>query len=350
MQSTRCFLLTLLLLAALTIPASAENWTRFRGENGTGTSASKGVPAEFGPDRNKVWQADVPFGRSSPVIAGNRIYLTATEEGTFVTMALDRNTGKQIWSKTVQPSRSDEFHRDTDSATTTPVTDGKNLYVFFQEFGLVSYDKNGKVRWKHEMGPFRNFYSIAASPVLHGKLLYMLCDQKEGSFLLALNKNNGKEQWRSNRPGRLESYTTPIFYPDDKKPEALIVFGSGWIDAYDPATGKILWAIGEIPYGPISSPVVVGNTIYVSGPTHAENGWAPWAGIAKEHDKNGDGKITRTEVAEAWLIQHYGWLDRDGNDVITESDWTTLGKEVTTDHFGAFAIKLLNGEGQSEKS
>ena len=213
MRNSRIFLSLSLLALFLTIPAITEDWTRFRGNNGVGTSASKGLPAEFGPDKNKLWEAEVPFGRSSPVVAGNRIYLTATDDGKFVTMALDRKTGKTLWSNSVKPSRSDEFHSATDSATTTPVTDGKNVYVFFQEFGLVAYDKNGKERWKYEMGPFRNFYSIAASPVLSGNMLYMLCDQAEGSFLVALDKSSGKEKWRRNRPGRLESYTTPILYP-----------------------------------------------------------------------------------------------------------------------------------------
>ena len=87
MRAIRPFLI-LLLFVALAIPAAAEDWTRFRGSNGAGMSDSKGLPAEFGPDKNKVWEADVPFGRSSPVIAGDHIYLTATDDGKFVTMAL----------------------------------------------------------------------------------------------------------------------------------------------------------------------------------------------------------------------------------------------------------------------
>jgi outer membrane protein assembly factor BamB len=324
-----------LLIAVLATPAVAEDWTRFRGANGAGTSASSGLPTEFGPDKNKVWEADVPFGRSPPVIAGDQIYLTATDDGAFVTMALDRATGKTLWSKSVKPARKAEHHHDTDSATTTPVTDGKNVYAFFQEFGIVAYDKNGKQRWAHPMGPFENFYSISASPILNGNLLYMLCDQIEGSFLIAIDKNTGKEKWRRTRPGRLESYTTPIFYPNDKKPEAILIYGSAWIDAYDPKTGKFLWAIGDVGVGPVSSPVLVGDTVYVVAPSHSEDGWPPFDPIAEEFDSDKDGKLTKDEVSEAWLIQHFGWLDRDMDDVITRMDWDTLGAEVKTDHWGA---------------
>ncbi len=343
MRTSRTLLVALLVLAAL--PALAgDDWSRFRGANGSGISAATGLPAEFGPDRNVLWEAAVPFGRSSPVFAGDRIYLTATEGGEFVTLAVDARTGKTLWKRGVKPARTEDHHHDTDSATTTPVTDGKNVFAFFQEFGIVSYDRNGRERWAHPLGPFRNFYSIAASPVVSGRLLYMLCDQAEGSFLVAIDTKTGKEAWRRNRPGRLESYTTPVLYPDDRKPEALLVYGSAWMDAYDPKSGKTLWAASGVGVGPVSSPVVSGNTIYVAAPNHGENGWAPFAGIAEEHDKDGNGEITREEVAEAWLNRHFGWLDRDGNGVITESDWTELGREVTTDHWGAYAVRLGGDE------
>jgi outer membrane protein assembly factor BamB len=194
------------------------------------------------------------------------------------------------------------------------------------------------------MGPFRNFYSIAASPIVSGDLLYMLCDQAEGSFLVAIDTGTGKETWRRNRPGRLESYTTPILYPNAGKPEALLVYGSAWIDAYHPKSGKTLWAVSGVGVGPVSSPVLSGNTIYVAAPNHGENGWPPFAGVAEEFDKDGNGELTRQEVAEAWLIRHFGWLDRDGDDVITESDWTVLGKEFVRENWGAYALRLGGDE------
>ncbi|HXV77091.1 MAG TPA: PQQ-binding-like beta-propeller repeat protein [Candidatus Polarisedimenticolaceae bacterium] len=340
MYKRRSRSITLTLAALLATTALAEDWTRFRGANGLGTSSSKGLPAELGRETNKIWEIEVPFGRSSPVVAGDRIFLTAIEGEALVTLAIDRASGKTLWKKSVQPSRRDEYHHDTDSATTTPVTDGRNVYVFFQEFGIVSYDAQGEQRWTHPLGPFRNFYSIAASPIVSGDLLYMFCDQAEGSFVVALDTKTGEQAWRRSRPGRLESYTTPILYPDEKKPAALVIYGSAWIDAYELRTGETLWSVGEVGVGPVSSPVVAGDTIFVAAPSHGEHGWPPFAGITGEFDKDGDGKLARDEVAEAWLIQHYGWLDRDGDGVISESDWTELGKEVMTEHWGAYAIRL----------
>jgi outer membrane protein assembly factor BamB len=336
------------LLVLIATPGLADDWSRFRGPNGAGTSDATGLPAEFGLEKNVIWETEVPFGRSSPVIAGDRIFVSATEDGKFVTLALDRGTGKTIWKTAVEPTRKDEFHHDTDSATTTPVTDGSNVYVFFQEVGLVSFDKNGKERWRLELGPFRNFYSIAASPVLAGNTLLMLCDQAEGSFLVAVNKSNGKEIWRTNRPARLESYSTPILYPADGKPQSAIVVGSRWVDAYDLKTGKSQWALGDVGTGPVSSPVLVDDVLYISAPNHAENGWPPFEPIVKEHDTDGNGELSRNEVAEAWLAKHYGWLDHDGNDSISAADWTSLGNEMQNDNFGVYAVRLPSGDSEAE--
>jgi outer membrane protein assembly factor BamB len=80
MRHTRLVLLSILLAFLVAMPVVAEDWTRFRGANGDGRSSSKNLPTEFGPDTNRLWETDVPFGRSSPIIAGDRIYLTATED------------------------------------------------------------------------------------------------------------------------------------------------------------------------------------------------------------------------------------------------------------------------------
>ena len=328
------------------LPAADLEWGGFRGPNASGISNSAGLPVEFGPGKNMVWVADVPFGRSSPAIAGDRIFLTAVDDGKLVTLALDRETGKEMWRWEVERLERAEFHTATDSATPSPATDGENVYAFFQEAGLVSYDRSGKERWRVPLGPFRNFYGMAASPVLAGDRLFVLCDQAEGSFLLAVDKNSGEELWRKKRPARLEAYTTPILYPSAEEPKALLVSGSRWVDAYDLATGKILWTLGGVASGPISSPVLMGDTLYVSGIDHAENGWAPFGPLLEEHDKDGDGELSREDVAEAWIAEHFGWLNADGEGNITAEDWERLEREMVNEQWGVHAIRV--GDGTAE--
>jgi outer membrane protein assembly factor BamB len=337
-----------LALVLFALPATAEEWSRFRGPNGSGVSSSTGLPVEFGPDKNKLWETTVPFGRSSPAIAGKRIFLTAVVDDQLVTLAVDRASGKTLWRQGLARGHVAELYEATDSATPTPVTDGSNVYVFFHEAGLVSYSRKGKERWRLPLGPFRNYYGIAASPVLAGDTLLLVCDQAQGSFLLAANKNTGKELWRRKRPARLESYSTPILYPGAEKPRVVVVSGSHWVDAYDIATGKTVWTLGGVGTGPIASPVLAGGTIFVNSPDHAEHGWPDFGELTKEHDGDKDGALSQAEVEGVWLKDHFGWLDTDADGSISAKDWERMGAEVVNDNWGLYAIRVPPGEGQPE--
>ncbi len=325
-------------------PAWGGDWTRFRGANGRGFDDTAALPEEIGPEQNVVWRSEAPFGRSSPVIGGDRIFLTAIEGDLLLTLAYDRATGRELWRKELERSRADELHRATDSATPSPVTDGTNVYVFFHDFGLASYDGAGKERWRIALGPFLNFYGMASSPVLAGERLYLLCDQAEGSFLLAVDKDSGEELWRVKRPARLENYATPVVYPDGDAPTTLLVLGSRWVDAYDLATGKVVWSGSGVGAGPVASPVLGGDRIFVAAPDHAENGWAPFGPILEEHDADGDGKLTKQEVAGTWMESNYGWLDGDGSGAISPADWQRLADEMVTDSWGLYALRINGGD------
>ena len=133
-----------LVLLALALPLAAGEWSRFRGPNGSGLSNAAGLPVEVGPVTHAAWVAEVPFGRSSPVLTADRIFLTATDGGKLVTLAVDRVSGKVLWRHEIERSHDAGLYKDTDSATPSPVTDGENVYAFFHEAGLVSYDGAGK--------------------------------------------------------------------------------------------------------------------------------------------------------------------------------------------------------------
>lgn len=343
-----CTALSSMLFVAAPAATAADDWSRFRGANGSGVSRSTGLPIEFGPGKSMLWEASIPFGRSSPVIAGDRIFVTAVEDGKLLTLALDRASGTVLWRRALARDHVADLYKSTDSATPTPVVDDKSVYVFFHEAGLVAYDHGGQERWRLALGPFRNFYGIAASPVLSGNTLFLVCDQAHGSFLLAVDSTNGKELWRRNRPARLESYSTPIMLPGDSGPGAIVVSGSRWVDAYDPATGVNLWVLGGVGSGPIASPVLAGTTLFINAPDHAEEGWSPWSEISKEHDGNKDGVLSKQEVEGSWLVRHFGWVDVDVDGAISADDWTKLTSEVVNDGWGVFAIRVPSAGGDAE--
>ncbi len=330
------------ILSAISLagPGLAQEWSRFRGPNGSGVSEAKNLPTEFGPDQNLTWSVEIPFARSSPVLADDRIFLTAIDAETFTTLALDRTSGKELWRREIGRDRESEMHQDTDSATPSPVTDGANVFAFFQETGLVAYNARGDELWRLALGPFRNFYGMSASPVLAGDTLFLVCDQNGGSFLLAVDKNTGKQRWRQERPGRSLSYTTPILYPDAQHPRELVILGDRWLDAYDLSSGESRWVLNGLGVGPVSSPVLAGDVLFVNAPDQAPEPPPPFSELTKEHDADGNGVMSRQEVEGTWMTKHFGFVDWDGDGSLSAEDWQQLNQSMSTDDWGIHAIRL----------
>ena len=139
-------------------------WPQFRGPNGSGIGDGAGYPTEFSPTTNVAWKTAVPFGQSSPVIAGGRLYLTGIEGDELLTLAFDAGTGKALWRRALHRERKMEMYKANDPASPTPAADERGVVAFFADFGLVVYGTDGQVLWSHRMGPFQNFYGMSASP------------------------------------------------------------------------------------------------------------------------------------------------------------------------------------------
>jgi outer membrane protein assembly factor BamB len=322
---------------------AAADWPRLRGPNGSGIAENGALPAEIGPAANVVWKTALPAGKSSPVVTADRIYVTGHENGKLSTLALERATGKIIWRREAPGHRGEKRNPLNDAAAPTPVTDGNNLYVFFAGYGLISYDRDGKERWRVPLGPFSNFHGMAASPVLAlGKVL-MICDQDEDSFLLAVDQNTGKTVWRTERPEMVHSFSTPIVHESDSFTE-IIVPGSYQMTSYDVRSGELLWRARGLTYQVKSVPVIANGILYF-------NGWAPggepsermelpdFEEMLKLYDKNGDGKLSKGEVPRnlqpgTWDMQD---LDRDG--LLDKKDWTYYSFRRTSSN-SALAIRL----------
>ena len=153
---------------------TAANWPGFRGPNASGVGSTSGLPAEFGPKKNVVWKTPLPTGKSSPVLTGEHIFLTAWEKNNLLTIAMDRKTGKVLWRQAIRRDRSEQLHQLNSPASSTPVTDGTNVYVFFGDLGLVSYgpDGNAGVCAGRVCGSDRrsfspaNLHGMSASPIV----------------------------------------------------------------------------------------------------------------------------------------------------------------------------------------
>ena len=153
----RYALVLLVLLLTIGNVHSQDSWSRFRGPNGTGVSSATGLPAEFGPEKNVRWKRAIPGGHSSPVLTRDRIFLTGHAGEKLLVLCLDRQSGAVRWQRELPRRQTSRIQRPNDPASPSPVTDGRNVYAFFQDFGLISFDANGAERWRLPLGPFNMF-------------------------------------------------------------------------------------------------------------------------------------------------------------------------------------------------
>lgn len=336
-------LLTLGCISILGSASSAQEWTRFRGPNGSGISSSEGLPVDFGTEQNLSWRTELPSGRSSPVLTKDFVYVTASTDEKLLVYCLNRADGSERWTRELDRARREEIYKANDSASPTPATDGENVYVFFPELGLISYGAKGEERWRLPLGPFVSFYGMAASPILVGELLILQCDQQSGSYLLAVDTATGKQRWRTERTGMIESWTTPALYPADD-PHTVIVFGSFSICGYALESGEETWRMEGLGYAPACSPLVDGDRIFATVQHHAEQPMPSFDSILADKDADGDGKLTKAEVEGYWLLDHWGWADANRDDIVTAEEWNFINAGMTNRDYGVFAIDLAEGD------
>ena len=232
------------------------------------------------------------------MVSGDLIFLTAFEGDKLLTLALDRASGKERWRRESPRERKEKLDRRNGPASPTPVADGKNVYVFFPDYGLLSYTFAGEERWRTPLGPFNNIYGMGGSPVLAGDLVVLVCDQNRGSFAAAFRQSDGREVWRTPRPEALSGHSTPIVYDPPGGPLQVIAPGSFRMDAYAAATGEIVSWVNGLPGEMKSGPVLVGGIIYINGFSTPENDAGrqvivpPFAEVLAKHDADKNGKIS----------------------------------------------------------
>lgn len=306
----------------------ASDWPQFRGPNASGVSEETGLPVSFGPAESVVWKTPIPMGNSSPVIAGERIFLTGFENERLLTVALDRKTGKILWQREAPRSRKQVIERPANGpASASPASDGRNVYVFFQDFGLLAYGPDGSDLWRMPLGPFNNPFGHGASPILAGGTLLMNIDQDTGSFLLALDKDSGRVLWRTGRPLAQRGYSTPVLYGNPDGIQQVIVAGSYRLSGYDVRNGKEIWWIRHLPWQVKPTPVVSDNIVYcVAFSGESEPGTQEAVPSFEQTlatlDRNRDGKLSKDEIVDPRAKERFDeYLDLDDTGYLEERDW-----------------------------
>ena len=189
------------------------------------------------------------------------------------------------------------------------------MYVFFGDFGLISYDFKGAERWRLPLGPFNNTNGHGSSPVLVDDLLVLLCDQDSDSYIIAVDKSSGRVRWKVERPEVTRSYSTPAVIKRANGSAELIVPGSYTLTSYDARTGEKLWWITGLSWQPKSTPVVDGDIVYAhwwenGGESEQPAETPTFDEVLARFDANHDRKLTADEVASDERMKR-GFADND---------------------------------------
>lgn len=290
----------------------AENWPGWRGPSGDGISAEKNLPTRWSKTENIVWRKPIAGeGHSSPVVWGDRVFLTTslTEENERRLLCLNRLDGKTVWERVVLKSAPETIHRLNSRASGTPATDGKHIYVTFMlakgdmviapnvgsermitpgRIVVAAYDFAGNEKWRTEAGDFVSAHGFNSCPVLFEDLVIINGDHDGDAYIVALDRKTGKARWRTPRENKTRSYVTPIIRKIGDRTQ-MILSGSLSVASYDPRTGKRHWILDGPTEQFVASMVYNGEYVFVTG------------GYPEKHilaiDPKGTDNVTKTHVA-----------------------------------------------------
>lgn len=337
------------LVAGLLSASAQPFWPQFRGPNGQGVATNGNPPIAFGPQTLRLWSAPAGSGLSSPVVWGDRIFLTTYATGTLSMVAFDRQNGRRQWEWSVPAGPIGDVHTASSPAAPSPAADADRVIGYFGSWGLVALDHEGRELWRRPMDPPRNRYGVATSPILHRSQVLLLVDADDmKSSLLALDASNGRLLWQTERPGQRATWSTPALAPARRSGRdalELITLSALRLSAYDPENGKLLWTIDGFPQETVSVPVIGNGHVFASAAalggrgneTYDAMGWKQLAAF----DQNHDGLVQFAEVPEDFRMvlrpdlprEHPGYAvpfafrrdfknrdaDRDG--ALSESEW-----------------------------
>ena len=305
-------------------PGEGPGWPQWRGPLATGEAPDADPPIGWSETEHIRWKVAIPgSGSATPVIWGDRVFVTtavptgeggtgaglfarlrqrftgtvgATETLQFVVMALDRADGEVVWERVVREELPHEGKHQTGTfASTSAVTDGEVLCVFFGSRGLYCLDMDGEPLWDLDLGDMDIFmgFGEGASPALHDDTIVVNWDHQGQSFIVALDKRTGRERWRMDRDERT-SWSTPLIVEHDGRPQ-VVTSATNRVRSYDLETGELVWHGAGVTPNAIPSPVAADGLVYLLSGFRGNQLWVVRLDAAR-------GDITGTD-AIVWSLE-----------------------------------------------
>lgn len=333
------------LAAAFLISAAATglaaNWPAWRGPEGTGVCSEKGLPTRWGATENVRWKAPLPErGNSTPVVWGDRVFVTQAVGNDRLLFCFDRKDGKKLWQAGAKDVEKELTHGTNPYCAGSPTTDGERVYAAFGSGGLWCFDFAGKELWHRDLGKQRHIWGHAGSPLLHGDLCLLNFGPGERTFLIAVEKRTGKTVWQHDepggesgekkgdaKPGWVGSWSTPVAIHTAAGEQLLLSFPKRVI-AFEPLTGKPIWTSGGI------NPLVYTSPLFSEGIVVAMGGFG---GMTVAVKAGGTGDVTTANR----LWQHPRTKQRIGSGVIHDGHIYILNDPGVAECFELQTGKLV---------
>jgi outer membrane protein assembly factor BamB len=317
------------LLACGTASSSAQQISYFRSDRGLADETTSSLPTKL-DDAHLVWKEPLPSGHSSPILAGKRLLLTGHDGNQLSTLCLDSSSGRILWRQSIEVDEIEKVHTEGSAAAASVATDGRRIIAFFGSFGLLCYDIDGKPLWSKKLGPFRDEFGSASSPVLFGGQVFLNEDHDLDSHLLAVRETDGETLWQTPREGFTRSYATPVIWSVAGKSQ-LVVAGALELVAYDPANGRPLWRLEGFARIVNTTPVVSGDMLYVctwspGGDSDARIAMESWPAALTQWDANHNGKLESGELPAGEVRSRFFRIDLDSDQALSEIEWSKYAR------------------------
>ncbi len=338
------FFLTVLILLASTLQA---DWPQFRGTNSSGVASGAAAPVEFGPGKNELWSLSLNSGHSSPCIVGDSIFLTTYDQDRkwLEVVCIDRDKGAIRWRRHVATERIETGHPSFNPASSTPATDGERVVAYFGSFGLICFDMEGEKLWDVKMPLTKSYAGNATSPTIVGDRVILYRGNHVDHFLLAVDKESGKQLWKVHQDepfsSELACTSCPIVTNDK-----LIVHTARSLQAFEISSGKRIW-VAKCATTATSTPILAGKEVIIAawnkmGEAALRPTFPSFEELIAVHDKDNDQLISRDELPRLMIFHRpdgaeapqngaamrFEGVDKNRNGEITANEWDLRVREL----------------------
>jgi outer membrane protein assembly factor BamB len=302
----------------MTIKPDVTNYPFFRGEGSRGIAAGSGFPVTWDgkEEKNIKWKIPVPApGKSSPIIWGDKLFLTGAEGKDCLVFCIDKNNGTILWKASASdiagtPGETPKSDPEAGMAVPTPAVNAFAVCAIFGNGNLICLDLNGKKRWTRNIGIPKNTYGFSSSLLIYGNLLIAQFDSESRLTLSGFDLETGEKKWETVRQGR-PVWSSPVLGSFDGKPQILIN-GNPNVSAYDPVNGKELWSLNGVT-GDVAPSLAVNSTMVYAVTDYAKL-------IALKPGKNGsvvwEDNMYTPDVSSPVAADNYLFLSTGNGDVV----------------------------------